>query len=229
MEFENISASYDVGIAKKYGIQCAVLLNKLLYLSNYSSREDGYCWRTAKELEDELGLTRNQQDLAIKKLVDEGIIEVKNTYIVGTQVKCKHFRIISKSQMIESSKCDLLESSKSEMQESSKSVNNNKNSNNKTIIKHKYGEYKNVLLTDDEYIRLNNDYSNCDELIKYLDEYIEMKGYKAKSHNLAIRKWVVSAVEEHNKKNKMPNWFDKNMEKDLKNLDELNDILKDFE
>ena len=237
MEFENISASYDVGIAKKYGIQCAVLLNKLLYLSNYSSREDGYCWRTAKELEDELGLTRSQQDLAIKKLVDEGIIEVKNTYIVGTQVKCKHFKIICKSEMQESCKCDLQESSKSGMQESSKSgmqetyksVNNNKNNNNKTIIKHKYGEYKNVLLTDDEYNRLNNDYSNCDELIKYLDEYIEMKGYKAKSHNLAIRKWVVSAVEEHNKKNKMPNWFDKDFKKEEANLNELNDILKDFD
>lgn len=126
MKFENISASYDVGIAKKYGIQCAVLLNKLLYLSKYTSREDGYCWRTAKELEDELGITRNQQELAIKKLEDAGIIETKNTYIIGTQIKCKHFKIIRKSEIQESNKSDLLESRKSEMLESSKSVNNNK-------------------------------------------------------------------------------------------------------
>ena len=126
MKFENISASYDVGIAKKYGIQCAVLLNKLLYLSKYTSREDGYCWRTAKELEDELGLTRNQQELAIKKLEDAGIIETKNTYIIGTQIKCKHFKIIVKSEIQESNKSDLLESRKSEMLESNKSVNNNK-------------------------------------------------------------------------------------------------------
>ena len=66
--------------------------------------------------------------------------------------------------------------------------------------KHKYGEYQNVLLTDEEYNKLHQDYPNASELITYLDEYIEMKGYKAKSHNLAIRKWVVDAVTRENKK-----------------------------
>ena len=60
--------------------------------------------------------------------------------------------------------------------------------------KKKYGEYKNVLLTDKELQSLKSDYSNCDELITYLDEYIEMNGYKAKSHFLCIKKWVVKAV-----------------------------------
>lgn len=62
--------------------------------------------------------------------------------------------------------------------------------------KRKYGEYKNVLLKDDEFEKLKAEYSNWEDLIKYLDEYIEMKGYKAKSHYLAIRKWVVNAVKE---------------------------------
>lgn len=66
--------------------------------------------------------------------------------------------------------------------------------------KHKHGEYQNVLLTDEEYNKLHQDYPNANELITYLDEYIEMKGYKAKSHNLAIRKWVVDAVARDNKK-----------------------------
>lgn len=60
--------------------------------------------------------------------------------------------------------------------------------------KHKYGEYKNVLLKDEELQKLKESYQNWEDLIKYLDEYIEMKGYKAKSHYLAIRKWVVDAV-----------------------------------
>lgn len=73
--------------------------------------------------------------------------------------------------------------------------NNKENESDKPkIAKHKYGEYKNVLLTDDEYNKLKTDYINCEQLIKYLDEYIEMKGYKAKSHYLAIKKWVVDAV-----------------------------------
>ncbi len=67
--------------------------------------------------------------------------------------------------------------------------------------KHKYGEYKHVLLKDEELQKLQKDFENWKELITYLDEYIEMKGYKAKSHYLAIRKWVVDAV----KKNKRTN------------------------
>ena len=68
--------------------------------------------------------------------------------------------------------------------------------------KHKHGEYSNVLLTDDEYIKINQDYPNAEELITFLDEYIEMKGYKAKSHYLAIKKWVVNAVAERKPKHK---------------------------
>ena len=33
-------------------------------------------------------------------------------------------------------------------------------------------------------------------MIEFLDEYIEMKGYKAKNHYLAIRRWVNDAVKE---------------------------------
>ena len=67
--------------------------------------------------------------------------------------------------------------------------------------KHKYGEYKHVLLKDEELQALKRDYPNWEELIRYLDEYIEMKGYKAKSHYLCIRKWVVNAVKEHKPQN----------------------------
>lgn len=79
-------------------------------------------------------------------------------------------------------------------------INNNIHSSKSKKPKHKYGEYQNVLLTDEEYNKLHQDYPNANELITYLDEYIEMKGYKAKSHNLAIRKWVVDAVARDNKK-----------------------------
>lgn len=62
--------------------------------------------------------------------------------------------------------------------------------------KHKYGEYKHVLLTDEEYTKLINEYGDIftEKYIKYLDEYMEMMGKKYKSCYLAIRKWVVEAV-----------------------------------
>lgn len=68
--------------------------------------------------------------------------------------------------------------------------------------KHKYGEYKNVLLKDEELQKLKEEYQNWAELIKYLDEYIEMKGYKAKSHYLCIKKWVIDAVKRQSAKDK---------------------------
>lgn len=68
--------------------------------------------------------------------------------------------------------------------------------------KHKYGEYKHVLLTDKEHENLTNDFGSelRDKAIKLLDEYIEEKGYKSKSHNLAIRRWVMDAVRERESK-----------------------------
>ena len=55
-----------------------------------------------------------------------------------------------------------------------------------------------MLLTDAELDRLKADFGEdkAREAIEFLDEYIEMKGYKAKSHNLAIRRWVFDAIKE---------------------------------
>ena len=39
-----------------------------------------------------------------------------------------------------------------------------------------------------------------DDCIRFLDEYIEMKGYKAKNHYLCIKKWVLDAVKEQRRK-----------------------------
>ena len=68
----------------------------------------------------------------------------------------------------------------------------------KKATKHKHGEYKNVRLSDEEFEKLCADYGVplASNAVTFLDEYIEMKGYKAKSHYLAIRKWVIDAVKE---------------------------------
>jgi hypothetical protein len=60
----------------------------------------------------------------------------------------------------------------------------------------KYGQYRKVMLTDDEYKRLVDDFglTVVHDAINFLDNYIEEKGYKSKSHNLTIRRWVIDAV-----------------------------------
>lgn len=112
----------------------------------------------------------------------------------------------------------------------------------KNIKKKKFGEYKNVLLTEKELQSLVSDYGDTltNQSITYLDEYIEMKGYKAKSHYLCIRKWVVQAVKEHSKGNftnttatteNIPEWFGKNVEsKEMtkEEQEEIDQLLEEF-
>ena len=66
--------------------------------------------------------------------------------------------------------------------------------------KHKYGQFKNVLLTEEEYQKLIGQ-TNGEKAIEFLSSYIEEKGYKAKSHYLSILRWVLKAVEERESKN----------------------------
>lgn len=56
--------------------------------------------------------------------------------------------------------------------------------------KHRYGEYGHVLLTDDEFERLQKDLPDYERWIRDLDEYLEEHKNKSYSnHNLTIRKW----------------------------------------
>ena len=66
--------------------------------------------------------------------------------------------------------------------------------------KHKYGQFSNVLLTEEEHQKLTEQ-SNGQKAIEFLSSYIEEKGYKAKSHYLSILRWVLKAVEERESKN----------------------------
>ena len=91
--------------------------------------------------------------------------------------------------------------SKSNVSEADKEEDKEREKNKKE--KHKYGEFQHVLLTDAEYVNLSTTYGDelRDKAIKFLDEYIEEKGYKSKSHNLAIRRWVIQAVKDQEAKN----------------------------
>lgn len=105
-----------------------------------------------------------------------------------------------------------------------------------------YGEYQNVKLSDKEVETLKDCYGAdlTEQLITYLDEYIEMKGYKAKSHYLCIKKWVVDAVKQketrtnytYNKPaNPVPEWLNKEVKSKQATPEEIariQEMLKDY-
>ena len=118
-----VSAGYNVDIAREFGINEAIVLNKLVYLHQMAKRSDGFTWYTAKDWEKHTALSYYQVNKALQHLVDKGIVEVKNTYIQSTTTKAKHYRFI-----LETSKSEIEETSVPiGFLETSKSVNNNAN------------------------------------------------------------------------------------------------------
>ena len=69
----------------------------------------------------------------------------------------------------------------------------------KKTVKHKFGKFENVLLTDEEHQKLLA-LEEGQEAIDFMSEYRAYKGYKAKSDYLAIKKWVFDALKEQKRK-----------------------------
>lgn len=73
-------------------------------------------------------------------------------------------------------------------------INTKENNNTKrkeNQVRHKYGEYQNVLLSDKEYEKLINEFPNdYHERIERLSEYIASTGKKYKDFLATIRSWA---------------------------------------
>lgn len=159
-----------------------------------------------KKLAEEIGLTENELRTAIKHLELTGEINKqstsRNTLITVVNYDC--YQATSQTdneQITNNSQTD------NEQFTTNKNEKNDKNLKNERIqytrthtqnsnFKSSYGEFKNVLLTDDEYKQLIEQFGNPEQLIKRLDEYKEQSGKQYNSDYMAIRKWVVEAVKE---------------------------------
>lgn len=114
----------------------------------------------------------------------------------------------------------------SKVKESKESIAPSASGKGTRTHKHRYGQYQNVLLTDEEYQRLAEKYTSSvrDDAIEFLDIYIAEKGYKSKSHNLAIQRWVIDAVKERKARAKPRAGFN-TFEQSDSDLDEIEKLL----
>lgn len=102
-------------------------------------------------------------------------------------------------------------------------VNVNKKENKKE--KNVYGEFKNVLLTDDELEKLKQRFPDYELRIEKLSNYIASKGAKYKSHYATILSWA------RNDKETLPSWYGKDIKKNEiseKEKLELEEMLEEF-
>ena len=176
-------------------------LGLLLIISSLTA-EKGYCFASNKYLAnlfeiDEVSVSRKISKLEKKKYINLEY-EKRGNQIINRKIRLTKMLTdgLQKSQPTDNKNVNgLLYNNITNVN----NISNNIYSTSKAEQKHKYGEFKNVLLTDVELQKLNKDFGEekTQRAIKYLDEAIEMKGYKYKSHYLAMRKWVFEALDKN--------------------------------
>ena len=79
----------------------------------------------------------------------------------------------------------------------------------KKPVKHKYGEYNNVLLTDEELDKLKTEFSDWNDRIERLSSYMASTGKPYKNHLATIRNWAKKDKEQKPVKRKeiVPSWM----------------------
>ena len=69
-----------------------------------------------------------------------------------------------------------------------------------------FGEYRNVFLTEKEYMRLKADFSGLDNLIEQLSAYIQSTGRKYADHAATLRIWAKRQKTEQKSKPGLPDY-----------------------
>lgn len=88
--FKTDAIAYQPGLARVcQSLNAGILLGQLLYWHGLGSRQDGFIFKTQKELFKETYLSRTQQDTAIARLKELGILQVKRA---GIPAK-RHFKL----------------------------------------------------------------------------------------------------------------------------------------
>lgn len=195
--------SFETSVAEECGVNAAVVLQYIFYWCLHNKMNglnyfDGLWWiyNSAVAFKDTYPyLSEKQIRTALGVLKDKGYI------LVGNHNENPYDRTLWYALTEKGYKAfgDTTEGARNE--ESQKEEPKKKDKEKAKVPKHKYGEFGNVLLTDVERDRLIDELgeSMFGKCVNFLDQYIEEKGYKSKSHNLAIRRWVIKAVQGNKK------------------------------
>lgn len=85
-------------------------------------------------------------------------------------------------------------------------TSNNTSNKGRTPTKHQYGEFKNVLLTDDEYQKLKDRFPNdLSQRIERVSDYVASTGKKYKSHYATIISWAKKDKQQNKRTEYNPN------------------------
>ena len=178
------------------------------YSELFQTMEDWECWKLIKSLFTWTSEGLSWLTLTYYNIIIVDIQNIQNQVKVWRKGGLLWWRPKKKRGVIKKEKGGLLKK-----EPNIKESNINKDKINKDNIKevkeikHKYWEYQNVLLTNTQKNKFIKDFweNEFNKYIKILDEWIEMKWYKYKNHNLAIRNWKNNDFKKNSKLEKKVN------------------------
>lgn len=170
--------------------------------------EKGFCWATNGYFSELYNVSSRSVQRWISDLEALGYIKANVRYkIDGKTVDSRYISICDQVSPVVtkiSPPCDkkVIPPHDKNVVENNTVYNNTSNKENDNIInniitkeskkqtKHRYGEYKNVLLTDTEFDKLKEEYpTDYGDRIERLSFYIESTGKSYKNHLATIRNW----------------------------------------
>lgn len=185
-----------VVVPNKHVLVCVSASAQAVYLwiASYAN-EEGVCFPSVKTLSTYTQLSRRKIFMCLKELEDVLLLtrinrvkdnkKITNIYQLNLiDDAFQSFDGVDRSEDLNSAPHALPSA-----QYAHRTQSTELNINNKGLKP--YGEYKHVLLSDEDKNKLKEKFGveKCLKLVKMLDEGIELKGYKYKNHYLAIINW----------------------------------------
>ena len=190
--------------------------------------EKGYCWASNEYFANQYKVSKPTIQNWLKSLEEKGYIYREVKYKVGSkEIEARYIRILGGGHQE-----NLVGGHQEIYQDNNTSFNNTFNNTKEYIrdlppskkskakpIRHKYGEYKNVLLSDEQMGKLRAEFPNdYQERIERLSEYCASTGKTYKNYLATIRNWAKkdnqpkkpsSSFNRNVRREKLPDWVDK--------------------
>ena len=173
--------------------------------------EKGFCWAGNEYFADLYCVNKETISRWISDLIKFGYLNREIIYKEGTNQIINRYLRINQYPIDEKRNTPIDE----KVKDNNTSINNTFNNTKEYIrelppskkskakpIRHKYGEYKNVLLSDDQMEKLKTEFPNdYQERIERLSEYCESAGKTYKNYLATIRSWARKEKSEPKKMN----------------------------
>ncbi|HFD0552138.1 TPA: helix-turn-helix domain-containing protein [Enterococcus faecium] len=184
--------------------------------------EKGYCWASNEYFANQYKVSKPTIQNWLKSLEEKGYIYREVKYKEGSkEIEARYIRILGGGHQE-----NLVGGHQEIYQDNNTSINNTKEYIRKLPpskkskakpIRHKYGEYKNVLLSDEQMEKLKTEFPNdYQERIERLSEYCESSGKTYKNYLATIRSWArkeknesknaSSGYKRTGRREKLPEW-----------------------